>query len=202
VAAVVTKSEDAVLNDAGLKQKMPAGWTPGESPFARYELVGVDVFPPEPEFDLVSPRRPVDPDDAGVLAVPQAVAAVAAATQLHYLLCGDASPIQYGGRGYKGTPCSGACNSQQGHYFYAIPVDPAAVAAYPNTYWTKIGPTGRQYAGRLYLLENGRNTGLFVSNSACALPCVKYHLNLDEGPRRLPCDIADWMNKGAKPPAP
>ena len=39
----VTKEEDKQLNAAGLNRKMPAGWTPTDSPFARYEAVGIEL---------------------------------------------------------------------------------------------------------------------------------------------------------------
>ena len=40
----VTKEEDKQLNAAGFNRKMPAGWTPTDSPFTRYEAVGIE-FP-------------------------------------------------------------------------------------------------------------------------------------------------------------
>jgi hypothetical protein len=38
---VLTKDEDDLLNAAGLRQDMPAGWRLGDDPFARYGYVGL-----------------------------------------------------------------------------------------------------------------------------------------------------------------
>jgi hypothetical protein len=38
---IITEEEDAELNRAGLRSRMPDGWTPNDSPFARYEKVGI-----------------------------------------------------------------------------------------------------------------------------------------------------------------
>ncbi|MDR9500401.1 MAG: hypothetical protein RI601_01255 [Desulfurivibrionaceae bacterium] len=42
IGVVVTKDEDALLNDAGLRSKMPAHWN-GSDPWARYNEVGIRV---------------------------------------------------------------------------------------------------------------------------------------------------------------
>jgi len=38
---IITEEEDGILNKAGLRSQMPAGWTPADSPFARYEALGI-----------------------------------------------------------------------------------------------------------------------------------------------------------------
>jgi hypothetical protein len=38
---IITDAEDRRLNKAGLRSRMPNGWVNGESPFARYEAVGI-----------------------------------------------------------------------------------------------------------------------------------------------------------------
>ena len=38
---IITEEEDAELNRAGLRSRMPDGWTPKDGPFARYEKVGI-----------------------------------------------------------------------------------------------------------------------------------------------------------------
>jgi hypothetical protein len=38
---VITEQEDRLLNAAGLRSRMPEGWTPNDGPFARYEKVGI-----------------------------------------------------------------------------------------------------------------------------------------------------------------
>lgn len=42
-AALLTPSEDARLNDAGLRSAMPAGWD-GRDPWARYRYAGIELF--------------------------------------------------------------------------------------------------------------------------------------------------------------
>ncbi len=37
----ITRSEDKKLNAAGLRSKMPEGWTQTDGPFARYDAVGI-----------------------------------------------------------------------------------------------------------------------------------------------------------------
>ncbi|NJC05766.1 hypothetical protein GGQ97_001559 [Sphingomonas kaistensis] len=37
----ITRSEDGRLNDAGLRSRMPEGWTAQCSPYARYEAAGI-----------------------------------------------------------------------------------------------------------------------------------------------------------------
>lgn len=41
---VLTTAEDRVLTEAKLRQSMPAGWQPGDDPFARYNAVGLRRF--------------------------------------------------------------------------------------------------------------------------------------------------------------
>jgi hypothetical protein len=38
---VLTKDQDRQLDEAGLRQRMPSGWTFGNDPFARYTKVGL-----------------------------------------------------------------------------------------------------------------------------------------------------------------
>lgn len=42
IGVVVLRSEDKLLTKAGVRSRMPPGWT-GTSPWARYELVGLEV---------------------------------------------------------------------------------------------------------------------------------------------------------------
>jgi len=48
--AVITAEEDQHLTAAGLEQAMPAGWQPGDDPWARYRAAGLDphTFRPLP----------------------------------------------------------------------------------------------------------------------------------------------------------
>lgn len=39
----ITKDEDARLNAAGLRRRMPEGWLPGGSVFARYDTAGIEL---------------------------------------------------------------------------------------------------------------------------------------------------------------
>jgi len=39
--AVLLRTEDDRLREAGLNAKMPTGWKPGDNPLARYEAVGI-----------------------------------------------------------------------------------------------------------------------------------------------------------------
>jgi hypothetical protein len=49
--AVITPEEDQRLTAAGLEQAMPAGWRPGDNPWARYLAAGLDplTFRPLPD---------------------------------------------------------------------------------------------------------------------------------------------------------
>jgi len=49
--AVITPEEDQSLTAAGLEQAMPAGWQPGDNPWARYLAAGLDplTFRPLPD---------------------------------------------------------------------------------------------------------------------------------------------------------
>lgn len=38
---IITEEQDSSLNRAGLRSRMPDGWTVNDSPFARYEKVGI-----------------------------------------------------------------------------------------------------------------------------------------------------------------
>lgn len=39
----ITKDEDRMLSAAGLRNRMPESWKPGDNPWARYDAVGIDV---------------------------------------------------------------------------------------------------------------------------------------------------------------
>ena len=43
VVTLVTREEDKMLNDNGLRSKMPSGWTMGDDIFARYRHVGITL---------------------------------------------------------------------------------------------------------------------------------------------------------------
>ena len=43
VVAVLLRTEDARLREAGLSQKMPSGWQLGDDPLARYGAVGIKL---------------------------------------------------------------------------------------------------------------------------------------------------------------
>jgi hypothetical protein len=64
---IITSDEDAKLTSAGLRSRMPAGWSTADGPFARYEMVGIiaqdrgsDVRVASlPSLPSTAPRRPV-----------------------------------------------------------------------------------------------------------------------------------------------
>jgi hypothetical protein len=42
LAVVMTPEEHRLLTEAGLRQRMPEGWRPGDDPMARYRAAGLD----------------------------------------------------------------------------------------------------------------------------------------------------------------
>lgn len=52
--AVITPEEDQRLTAVGLEQAMPAGWRPGDNPWARYLAAGLDPLTFRPLPDDVS----------------------------------------------------------------------------------------------------------------------------------------------------
>jgi hypothetical protein len=42
VCVVVTPAEDRLITNAGCRNKMPDGWTPGDDRYARYRAAGLD----------------------------------------------------------------------------------------------------------------------------------------------------------------
>jgi hypothetical protein len=57
--AVITPEEDAILTAAGVEQGMPAGWAPGDDPWARYRHARLDpiTFGPLPADVAVTAAR-------------------------------------------------------------------------------------------------------------------------------------------------
>lgn len=44
IALICKEEEDKKLNNAGLRQKMPKGWKIGDSEYARYQEVGIEIM--------------------------------------------------------------------------------------------------------------------------------------------------------------
>jgi hypothetical protein len=62
--AVITPEEDQRLTAVGLEQAMPAGWRPGDNPWARYVAAGLDplTFRPLPDDIAAVASRLTTPD--------------------------------------------------------------------------------------------------------------------------------------------
>jgi hypothetical protein len=100
-----------------------------------------------------------------------------------YLVSSDEADVELSGTLYRGVRCGCA---GRGHYFHAVPLEEADLAAYPD--WP-LAPSG----GRRRWLN------FFVSNS-CALPGTAIRLRLADGPRRLSDDLAQWFASARSSP--
>lgn len=65
---IITDEEDRTLNAAGLRSRMPPGWTIADGPFARYEAVGIVAqdlgcvsahYSQPPQFDSKQRQNPL-----------------------------------------------------------------------------------------------------------------------------------------------
>lgn len=65
---IITETEDRKLNAAGLRSRMPQGWTIADCPFARYEVVGIVAqdlgcgsahYSQPPQFDTKQRKNPL-----------------------------------------------------------------------------------------------------------------------------------------------